>query len=399
MIESFRPSQKKTRELDTIRSPEQRKHIIEKHLLNQSLLIKGQESGISMIVRKYIDDGEKILVEYNGESEFSENQELLLYRVLAKYIQVECSFFRSLGPQQAELSVHQISIAKTNRAFPRYPVSDDAAHVTNINSSKTVIDASLFNIPTLVKVSFEDYRAKLKTYDLGLVEIDVFKPEQEEKFDLVKRTQKYIHIENTSDLQSYGSKNEKQISIEDEMNDEPELLARKYKDEKILSEIIFPIVYVNHSRQSIPLGYIWVRNKEKHLGADTVQKISELSKEMVARIKESNTVISTEKFQILDISNNGICIKVVDTQLVQTLPKHAGFVFDIYIRMQGYFKVFGAIRWISYDSTGGLILGIELVGKSGFPGEREKFHKNVELLGQGKFAGLRPATAAATGNS
>ncbi|PKA02591.1 DUF1577 domain-containing protein, partial [Leptospira ellisii] len=372
---------------------------IEKHLLNQSLLIKGQESGISMIVRKYIDDGEKILVEYNGESEFSENQELLLYRVLAKYIQVECSFFRSLGPQQAELSVHQISIAKTNRAFPRYPVSDDAAHVTNINSSKTVIDASLFNIPTLVKVSFEDYRAKLKTYDLGLVEIDVFKPEQEEKFDLVKRTQKYIHIENTSDLQSYGSKNEKQISIEDEMNDEPELLARKYKDEKILSEIIFPIVYVNHSRQSIPLGYIWVRNKEKHLGADTVQKISELSKEMVARIKESNTVISTEKFQILDISNNGICIKVVDTQLVQTLPKHAGFVFDIYIRMQGYFKVFGAIRWISYDSTGGLILGIELVGKSGFPGEREKFHKNVELLGQGKFAGLRPATAAATGNS
>ncbi|PKA05402.1 sensor histidine kinase, partial [Leptospira ellisii] len=25
---------------------------------------------------------------------------------------------------------------------------------------------------------FEDYRAKLKTYDLGLVEIDVFKPDQ-----------------------------------------------------------------------------------------------------------------------------------------------------------------------------------------------------------------------------
>ncbi len=64
-------------------------------------------------------------------------------------------------------------------------------------------------------------------------------------------------------------------------------------------------------------------------------------------------------------------------------------MFDIYIRMQGYFKVFGAIRWLSYDEVGSLILGMELVAKSSFPGEREKFHRNVELLGQGKFTGLK----------
>ncbi|PJZ59009.1 hypothetical protein CH367_02970 [Leptospira barantonii] len=379
----------KIRDLDVIDSPEQRKHIIEKHLLKQSLIIKGDTEKESVIIQKYLDEGERILVELSGEKGLSENEKIVLYRILAKYVQLECIFLKSINPGLVELSVNKISIAKSNRAFPRYSVAEDAAHVTNINSSKTVIDASLFNIPTLVKVSFEDYKTKLKTDHLGLIEIDVFKSDQDEKFELVKRTKKFIHIENTSLEESYRSKNENQIDIEDQIHEEIPSMMRKYKDEKIISEIIYPIVYVNHSRQAIPLGYIWVKNKEKTLGADTIGKLSELAKEMVARIKESNTVLTTEKFPIVDISNNGICIKITEPHLIQTLPKHTGFVFDIYIRMQGYFKVFGAIRWVSYDEIGNLLLGLELVGKSSFPGEREKFHKNVELLGQGKFTGLK----------
>ncbi len=377
------------RDLDVINSPEQRKHIIEKHLLKQSLSVRGDVDKETVTIQKYVDNGEKIVVELSGDKKLPEDEEIILYRILAKYVQLECSFLKNLNSKLVELSVNKISIAKSNRAFPRYPVAEDAAHVTNINSSKTVIDASLFNIPTLVKVSFEDYKTKLKPDQLGLIEIDVFKSDQDEKFELVKRSKKYIHIENTSLEGSYKSKDENQIDIEDQINEEIDSMMRKYKDEKIISEIIYPIVYINHSRQSIPLGYIWVRNKEKPLGKDTIEKLTELSKEMVARIKESNTVMTTEKFPIIDISNNGICVKITDPHLIQTLPKHTGFVFDIYIRMQGYFKVFGAIRWISYDEVGNLILGMELVAKSSFPGEREKFHRNVELLGQGKFTGLK----------
>ncbi|ASV07318.1 hypothetical protein B2G47_17490 [Leptospira interrogans serovar Canicola] len=379
----------KERDLDVINSPEQRKHIIEKHLLNQSLRIKGDLNRETITIQRYVDSGEKIIAGISDETHFSENDEIVLYKILAKYVQLECSFIRKTRPGVAEFSVNKVSIAKSNRAFPRYSVAEDAAHVTNINSSKTVIDASLFNIPTLVKVSFEDYKTKLKPDQLGLVEIDVFRSDQDEKFELIKRTKNYIHIENTSLEESYKSKSENQVDVEDEIHEEIPSLMRKYKDEKIVSEIIYPIIYINHSRQSIPLGYIWVRNKEKSLGNNTIEKLAELSKEMVARIKESNTVLTTEKFPIIDISNNGICIKITEPHLIQTLPKHTGFVFDIYIRMQGYFKVFGAIRWLSYDEVGSLILGMELVAKSSFPGEREKFHRNVELLGQGKFTGLK----------
>ncbi|ASV13326.1 DUF1577 domain-containing protein [Leptospira santarosai] len=391
-MSSMNGTKLKIRDLDVINSPEQRKHIIEKHLLKQSLNIRGGFDTETVTIQKYVDEGEKIVVELSNEKDLPENEEIVLYRILAKYVQLECSFSKKLGPKLVELNVNKISIAKSNRAFPRYLVSDDVAHVTNISSSKTVIDASLFNIPTLVKVSFEDYKAKLKPDNLGLVEIDVFKSDQDDKFELVKRNKKYIHIENTSLEESYTSQDENQISVEDHIHEEIVSLMRKYKDEKIISEIIYPIIYINHSRQSIPLGYIWVRNKDRILGKDTIQKLAELSKEMVARIKESNTVLTTEKFQVIDISNNGICIKITDPHLIQTLPKHTGFVFDIYIRMQGYFKVFGAIRWLSYDEVGNLILGLELVGKSSFPGEREKFYKNIELLAQGQLTGSKTNT-------
>ncbi|EMF92210.1 PF07614 family protein [Leptospira santarosai str. ST188] len=391
-MSSMNGTKLKIRDLDVINSPEQRKHIIEKHLLKQSLNIRGGFDTETVTIQKYVDEGEKIVVELSNEKELPENEEIVLYRILAKYVQLECSFSKKLNPKLVELNVNKISIAKSNRAFPRYLVSDDVVHVTNISSSKTVIDASLFNIPTLVKVSFEDYKAKLKPDNLGLVEIDVFKSDQDDKFELVKRNKKYIHIENTSQEESYTSQNENQISVEDHIHEEIVSLMRKYKDEKIISEIIYPIIYINHSRQSIPLGYIWVRNKDRILGKDTIQKLAELSKEMVARIKESNTVLTTEKFQVIDISNNGICIKITDPHLIQTLPKHTGFVFDIYIRMQGYFKVFGAIRWLSYDEVGNLILGLELVGKSSFPGEREKFYKNIELLAQGQLTGSKTNT-------
>lgn len=393
MLESMNGKKSKNRELDVLHSPDQRKHIIEKHLLNQTLIIKGDEDGSTVTIKKFVPEGEILLVELNGDFDLSSKRELVLYRILAKYVQLECFFQQSINERMAELSVSQISIAKSNRAFPRYPVAEDSAHITNINSSKTVIDASLFNIPTLVKVSFEDYKTKLKTFDFGIVEVDVFKPDLDEKFDLVKRSKKYIHIENTSDESSFTSKNENQVDVEDQINEEISTMIRKYKDEKILSEIIYPIIYVNHSRQSIPLGYIWIRSKEKTLTSDTIDKLSELAKEMVARIKESNTVMTTEKFPIIDISNNGVCVKITNAHLIQTLPKHTGFVFDIYIRMQGYFKVFGAVRWMSYDSSGNLILGLELVAKSAFPGEREKFHKNVELIGQGKFTGMKASSA------
>ncbi|EMO77784.1 PF07614 family protein [Leptospira kirschneri str. 200801925] len=197
----------KERDLDIINSPEQRKHIIEKHLLNQSLRIKGDPNRETITIQKYVDSGEKIVAGLSDEIHFSENDEIVLYKILAKYVQLECSFIRKTRPGVAEFVVTKVSIAKSNRAFPRYSVAEDAAHVTNINSSKTVIDASLFNIPTLVKVSFEDYKTKLKPDQLGLVEIDVFKSDQDEKFELIKRTK------NTSILKTLLWKNPIKLSL------------------------------------------------------------------------------------------------------------------------------------------------------------------------------------------
>lgn len=136
MMSSMNGTKLKNRDLDVINSPEQRKHIIEKHLLKQSLNIKGNPDGETATIQKYVDDGEKIVVELSNKKEFPENEEIVLYRILAKYVQLECSFLKKLNSKLVEFNVNKISIAKSNRAFPRYVIPDDAVHVTNINSSK-----------------------------------------------------------------------------------------------------------------------------------------------------------------------------------------------------------------------------------------------------------------------
>lgn len=101
---------------------------------------------------------------------------------------------------------------------------------------------------------------------------------------------------------------------------------------------------------------------------------------MIERIKESNTIKTSEHFSILEISKGGVRIKIENPHLIETLPKQNDFVFDIFFKMQAPFTVHGITRWLALDENGHLILGIELAGKSDLPGERARFESNLEPL-------------------
>lgn len=58
-MSSMNGTKLKIRDLDVINSPEQRKHIIEKHLLKQSLNIRGGFDTETVTIQKYVDEGEK----------------------------------------------------------------------------------------------------------------------------------------------------------------------------------------------------------------------------------------------------------------------------------------------------------------------------------------------------
>ena len=124
----------------------------------------------------------------------------------------------------------------------------------------------------------------------------------------------------------------------------------------------------------------------KRISLETLGEFKNLRVEIANRIKESNTVKTTDRFQILEVSRHGLKIRITNPFLIESLQKHDRFVFDIFFRMQAPFTVSGLIRWTSKDEDlRRLDLGIELIGKSSLAGERERYYKNIELAREGKL--------------
>ncbi|MDV6237262.1 DUF1577 domain-containing protein [Leptospira ellisii] len=378
-------SQKFKREMDVITSVEQKNHVISKYLFDKELTFKVDPFDQKAVIKKILEGGEKIVIQLLDAAESPEAQgnSFILYKILAKYIQLECILLQKIEKSIFALKVEKLAIAKKNRDHMRFPVKDGLLYATNIISSKTIIEANMFNVPTLVKVNFEDYKNRLKQRSADIVDIGTFKSGLDRKFEIVKKSRKFLLIENTQDPNSYRTGSEDRLEFEKQVDDDVVSYIRKFKDQKIVSELIVPIVYVNHSEERIPIGYIWIQSKDRTLTETYARELQALAQDMVERIKESNTVKTSERFQILEVSQGGVKIKINNAHLIETLPKQDGFVFDIFFRMQAPFTVHGLMRWFTKDEKNNLILGIELTGKSDLPGERDRFAKNIELLRKG----------------
>ncbi|PJZ42225.1 hypothetical protein CH370_08315 [Leptospira kmetyi] len=377
--------QKVKREMDVITSIEQKNHVITKYLLEKELTFKIDPFDRKAVIKKILEGGEQILIQLPNVEESPEGNRFILYMILAKYIQLECILLQKLEKSVFALKVEKLAIARKNRDNQRFPVKPGAVYMTNVISSKTIIEANMFNIPTLVKVNFEDYKNRLKQRTKDIVNIDTLRPGLDRKFEIVKKTFKYLLIENTQDPNSYKNNGQERINYEKEVDDDLSSCIRKYKDQKIVSELIVPIIYVNHVEERIPIGYFSVQSKDQALTEKYAQELQVLAKDMVERIKESNTMKTPERFQILEASKGGIKVKIDHPHLIETLPKQDGFVFDIFFRMQAPFTVHGLIRWFTKDANNHLILGIELTGKSDLPGERARYESNINLLSKGQL--------------
>ncbi|TGK01682.1 DUF1577 domain-containing protein [Leptospira semungkisensis] len=375
--------EKNSRALDYIAAKEQKNHVITKYLLEQELTFKITPFEKKAVIKKYMSDEERIVVRIvDGLDEASEKN-LSFFKILAKYIELDCLLLQKIEKDLYLFKVDKLAIAKKSREAMRVLVPNGKTFVTNIVSSKTVIDANMFSIPTLVKVNFEDYKNRLKKNSQDSIVIDAFKPGLDRKFELAKRTRKSLLIEDTQDPACYSSLEPDRLNYSKEIDDDVTAAIRKFKDQKIVSELIRPIIYKNHADELIPIGYIWIQSRDKKLTPEYFAELGRLSKEVVDRIKESNTIKTTERFTVLDASAQGIKVKIHDPNLVETLPKQEEFVFDVLFKMQAPLTVSGIIKWWGKDEDNHLLMGLEFKSKSANPGERERYIKNLELMSKG----------------
>ncbi len=373
--------QRKQRDKEFITESAKKLHIIGKFLLKTELLVRDTETQDSVQLLSVSKDAKKILVQGRMAEQFKLNSHVVLYKLLARYVELECEILEERPNNQYVMNVDVLSIASGERKFPRIKPPDGSVWITNLRTSRTTIDANLFNIPTSVKVNFADSERALKPkYDF--VKIDVFNSIGD-KFDLVKKTGKILYIPNTQKPESYKSIDaDGFIDYEHELGDEEDVRKKiiEYNNQKIRSELIVPVIYINHDEQAIAIGYVHAINRNREIDLNEVMDIKTLTFDMVDRIRESNTILVKERFPVLDLSTGGLRMKINHPELNNEIPRRVGFTFDIFFKMQSPLTAYGVVRSVARDTDGNLYIGVSLEGNSARPGEKKRYVENVNRL-------------------
>ncbi len=369
------------RSLDVFSDKEKKLHVLTKFLLNQELNIKDSvPPGDVCVLKKVAGDGTKVLVSSRPTTTFSIGQKITLYKILGRYLHLECTVEQDKGDSSYILNLDKIAIAKKDRDSQRIYLQPGQAWITNIISSKAKIETDMFHVPTAVKVNFQDYETKLKNkYDF--IKISTFSANDEEKIRTVKKTQKLLLIEDTQNKESYETAlNEDFIVFSEDVDSEIPKEMNQFRNQKIVSELIIPIIYLNDEEESIPIGYIQMQSKSEKFDLAKAMDTKTIAFEMVDRIRNSNLIKSDGKYPVLDISEGGVKVKIDHPDLMLSLPKLGGFHFDIFFKMQAPLTAFGQIKSIQKDQEGHLTVGLAIAGHSSRPGEKKRFLENVEAL-------------------
>ena len=103
-----------------------------------------------------------------------------------------------------------------------------------------------------------------------------------------------------------------------------------------------------------------------------------LTFEMIDRIRESNTMLYKQKVEVLNISAEGIRIKLIDLDIKQQIQHVGGFNMDIVFKMQPPINVSVIIRNIIKDPSGNHYIGLEIDGFR--QSDKERYLDNLFAL-------------------
>ncbi|HNL09109.1 MAG TPA: DUF1577 domain-containing protein [Turneriella sp.] len=309
--------------------------------------------------------------------------EVTLFHTFNKQLEVIGEVVDKLVNTQYKISVSRVRIATSDRKSPRHKMSSDQVVINSIRAARNTINASLFNVPTSVKIHLEKFQQRLQDF-ADEVKVKIFEKD-DEKTELVRKTMKILMIHDTQDIMSYIPEDtEGFVDYREHLNTEIGTVMEDYRKRKIVSEMIVPIIYLGHDGGSIPLGYIQLISHEKKLGMDTALELKMLAFEMVDQMRDSNTMLISKRQSVGDISRGGMRLVVTDTELKKFLVHQKGFSFNVIFKLQQPITVFTEIVWTAMTPQNDLAIGVSIRGFSSRKGESDRYHQYLDSLAAAK---------------
>ena len=363
----IKSKERNQRKFQQIIEPNKVQHLIKNYLLGQTYHLKHD------IDREVIN-----IITYKGKQyiEITTKRALenhtTFYRVFKKYMEVTCTVVKATSPNTYILEVKSFKIAQKGREHPRKLVINDAVVINNIRAARNIINTSLFNVPTSVKVHFSQYRHQVMSM-ADEIKIDIF-DRKDPLLELVRKSSKTLYTRDTQDIVSYIPEDEADfVDYRFYLNTRIQEKMDEYRREKIISDVIVPIIYINHANEPISLGYFRLKSKTKPIEIDVVIQLKILSFEMVDKIRDSNTMLIDKKQKITNISHFGLLLRIDDSELKRFLLHQGGFSFDVIFKLQQPITVFTRIVHTTKISNGPLLIGVYAFGYSSRKGEEVRY--------------------------
>lgn len=363
------------RSLEWVIKPESVAALFTKHLVGKTMFLKGSEPNPKV---KLVARNPNGTIELESSTPFEVENQPVLFRVLGRYIEIHGTIIQKKSIENFTMRIDRIGVSVKDRGDVRIPVSPDDVCITNIQTSKYLIDTANAVIPTTVKVSFGEYERILKN-EFEFVTIDVF-GSRGTILDEIRKTGKPLFVADTSDAVSYSPQSSALLNYSKFLGQGLQKQIFDYRSKKVKSEAIVPVNYITHDRTVVPIGYLQVQSRSSKLDIQVLERLNQICEEMIEKIRQSNTVYVKEREAIINISMTGMRVRIKNRDLATYLMRQGGFTFDVLFRGQAPITVYGLLRSAARTADGNLICGVQIGGFSDDTSDRNRYQSNIRAL-------------------
>ncbi len=365
------------RPLEWVSKPESVSALVDRYLIGKVIFLKGYEPHPRVRLLSRNPNG---TVEIQSPISFDVQQKPVFFRILGRYLEIHGTIVQKKSVDLFTMRIDRLGVSVKDRGDVRIPVEGDDVCITNIQTSKYLIDTANSTIPTTVKVSFGEYERVLSG-EFDTVKIDVF-GQRGTLLDEVRKTGKAVFVADTTDPASYSPPDPRFIDYGRFLGAGLKKQIFEYRNKKVRSEAIVPVMYVTHDRTEVPIGYLQVQSRTKPFDVSVIDRLKQICEEMIEKIRLSNTVYVKDRERILNMSLRGMRVRIRNRELASYLMRQSGFTFDVLFRGQAPITVYGLIRSASKTLEGHLVCGVQIAGFTDDTAGKARYESNVRGMEQ-----------------
>ena len=371
----------KDREWQRFQEQDKINYLLKQKLDSKVLLLKNSSPVMSFNSLEYTTEGIIFSTDYNPV----DNELLTLCVTLARHIEVDFIFLKSLSAGSVLLKPAEARISTVIRSSKRIYVNDSIVHASNFRVPR---DGALsgFGIKNSLtnQIIFEDFQKQYSEKIPGLVIYNNSSKDIPPEVNCLKDSHQKIFVSNLlalderiyeedSDLCNFSECVKKNALLQDRIS--------KLGENGIASLAVVPIVSKTDDRGLVSVGYI-VSSSKDILAETILETMGELSSNILFRMAEANSIPVKVSQKVVNISSGGVALEITDRDLMKSLPEKRKMIFDLTFSKQTPIRFQGDVCHI-HESGDLLLAGVAFrgIGHTGTgTGNLKRLEKYIENL-------------------